>query len=69
MCPRLRPTGDQLDQGCLVPHMYNTGEPSHEEAIEHHPSAQTQLYHDVDSYMDIPWPRVTWPSPAWRRVA
>ena len=43
------------DQGCLVLYMYNTGEPSHEEATEHHPSAQTQLYHDVDSYMDIPW--------------
>ena len=43
------------DQGCLVLYMYNTGEPSHEEATEHHPMAQTQLYHNVDSYMDIPW--------------
>ena len=34
--------------------MYNTGEPSHEEATERHPSAETQLYHDVDSCMDIP---------------
>jgi len=43
------------DQGCLLLYMYNTGEPSHEEATTHHASTQTQLYHDVDSYMDLSW--------------
>ena len=43
------------DQGCLVLYICNTGEPSHEEAAELHPSAQAQLYHDAESYMDISW--------------
>ena len=43
------------EQGCLIPVMYNTAEPSHEEATEHHTLAQVGLYHDVDSYLDIPW--------------
>ncbi|HAU01707.1 MAG TPA: hypothetical protein DCS26_01670, partial [Porticoccaceae bacterium] len=42
-------------QGCLVMMMYNTGEPSHEPSGEHHPLAQVDLYHSIDSYMDIPW--------------
>ena len=42
-------------QGCLALVMYNTGEPSHEESTEHHPLGQVDLYHDVDSFMDIPW--------------
>ena len=41
--------------GALVLMMYNTGEPSLVEATEHHPLAQVDLYHDVDSYLDIPW--------------
>lgn len=41
--------------GALVLMMYNTGEPSHVAADEHHALAQVNLYHDVDSYMDIPW--------------
>ena len=53
-------------QGCLVLVMYNTGEPSHEESTEHHPLAQVDLYHSVDSYMDLPWAmgNVTKPSVA-----
>ena len=53
-------------QGCLALVMYNTGEPSHEESTQHHPLAQVDLYHDVDSYMDIPWAmgNVTKPSVA-----
>ena len=52
------PTGYALpeissDQGCLVLYICNTGEPSHEEATELHPSAQPQLYHDAESYIDI----------------
>ena len=43
------------EQGCLALVMYNTGEPSHEESTNHHPLAQADLYHDVDSFMDIPW--------------
>ena len=43
------------ERGCLILVMYNTAEPSHEEATEHHALAQVDLYHDVDSYMDIPW--------------
>ena len=43
------------DQGCLALVMYNTGAPSHEESIEHHPLCQKDLYHSVDSFMDIPW--------------
>ena len=43
------------ESGCLLLEMHNTGEPSHEESTEHHPLAQVELYHDVDSYMDIPW--------------
>ena len=35
--------------------MYNTGEPSHKESAQHHPLAQVSLYHDIDSFMDIPW--------------
>ncbi len=42
-------------QGCLVLMMYNTGEPSFEESTEHHSLCQVGLYHDVDSFMDIPW--------------
>lgn len=43
------------EQGCLALVMYNTGEPSHEESTQHHPLAQVDLYHDVSSFMDIPW--------------
>jgi hypothetical protein len=43
------------EQGALVLMMYNTGEPSHVEATEHHPLSQVDLYHDIDSFMDIPW--------------
>ncbi len=43
------------ESGCLMLMMYNTGMPGHEEATEHHPLAQVDLYHDVDSYMDMPW--------------
>ena len=52
------------EQGCLVLEMHNTGEPSHEESTEHHPQAQVGLYHDVDSYMDIPWAMGNVVSPA-----
>jgi len=54
------------EQGCLVLMMYNTGEPSHEQSTEHHAMAQVDLYHSVDSYMDIPWAagNVTKPSVA-----
>lgn len=41
--------------GALVLMMYNTGEPSHVASDEHHALARSQLYHDVDSYLDIPW--------------
>ena len=41
--------------GCLVLMMYNTSAPSHEQATEHHPLAQVDLYHDVDAYMGMPW--------------
>ena len=53
-------------QGALVLMMYNTGEPSLVEASEHHALAQVDLYHDVDSYLDIPWAvgNVTKPSVA-----
>jgi hypothetical protein len=53
-------------QGCLVLMMYNTGEPSHELSNQHHPQSQTDLYHSIDSYMDIPWAmgNVTKPSVA-----
>ena len=52
--------------GALLLMMYNTGEPSHVASDEHHALAKTQLYHDVDSYMDIPWAmgNVTKPSVA-----
>lgn len=43
------------DQGCLLLEMINTCEPSHVESSAHHPQAQVNLYHDVDSYLDIPW--------------
>ncbi|MEE4273543.1 MAG: DUF4437 domain-containing protein [Thermoanaerobaculales bacterium] len=52
------------DQGCLVLEMHNTGEPSHEESTEHHPQAQVELYHDIDSFMDIPWAMGNVVSPA-----
>jgi hypothetical protein len=52
------------DQGCLVLEMHNTGEPSHEESTEHHPQAKVELYHDIDSYMDIPWAMGNVVSPA-----
>lgn len=39
--------------GCLVLMLYNTGEPSHVASDEQHALAKTQLYHAVDSYMDI----------------
>ncbi|MGI9229635.1 MAG: DUF4437 domain-containing protein [Gammaproteobacteria bacterium] len=54
------------EQGALVLMMYNTGEPSLVEATEHHALAQRDLYHDVDSYLDIPWAvgNVTKPSVA-----
>jgi len=52
------------EQGCLVLEMHNTGEPSHEESTEHHPQAEVGLYHDVDSYMDIPWAMGNVVSPA-----
>lgn len=42
-------------QGALVLMMYNTGEPSHVESTTHHPLCQVNLYHDVDSFMDLPW--------------
>ncbi|MYD42634.1 MAG: DUF4437 domain-containing protein [Gammaproteobacteria bacterium] len=52
--------------GCLLLFLTNTGEPSHQESDSHHALAQTDLYHDVDSYMDIPWAlgNVTKPSVA-----
>lgn len=52
--------------GALVLMMYNTAEPSLVEADEHHPQAQVGLYHDIDSYMDLPWAlgNVTKPSVA-----
>lgn len=43
------------EQGAIVLMMYNTGEPSLVEATEHHHLAHTNLYHDVDSYLDITW--------------
>ncbi len=43
------------EQGALVLLMYNTGEPSHVESTDHHALSRVELYHDVDSYMDIPW--------------
>ncbi len=54
------------EQGALVLLMYNTAEPSLVEATEHHALCQVDLYHDVDSYLDIPWApgNVTKPSVA-----
>ena len=43
------------EKGALALMMFNTGEPSLVEATNHHPLCQTNLYHDVDSFMDIPW--------------
>ncbi|MDX1481181.1 MAG: DUF4437 domain-containing protein, partial [Woeseiaceae bacterium] len=43
------------EQGALILMMYNTAEPSHVESDEHHPQSRTDLYHDVDSFMDIVW--------------
>ena len=57
--PEIATTG-----GCLLLMMYNTSAPSHEEATEHHPLAQIDLYHDVDSYMDMPWAPGNLVSPA-----
>jgi len=52
------------DQGCLLLMMFNTGEPSHEESVNHHAQAQTDLFHSTDSYMDIPWAMGNLVSPA-----
>ena len=54
------------EQGCLVLMMYNTGEPSLEPSTQHHALAQVDLFHNVDSYMDLPWAmgNVTKPSVA-----
>ncbi|MEH6549266.1 MAG: DUF4437 domain-containing protein [Pseudomonadales bacterium] len=43
------------EKGALLMYMYNTGEPSHVEATEHHQLCRTAFYHDVDSYMDLAW--------------
>lgn len=43
------------DDGALLLMMYNTAEPSHVESDSHHPLCRTELYHDVDSFMDIVW--------------
>lgn len=43
------------EKGALALMMFNTGEPSLVEATDHHPLCQMNLYHDVDSFMDIPW--------------
>lgn len=43
------------EKGALALMMFNTGEPSLVEATDHHPLCQTNLYHDVDSFMDVPW--------------
>ena len=43
------------EKGALALMMFNTGEPSLVEATDHHPLCQKNLYHDVDSFMDIPW--------------
>ena len=43
------------EQGALLLMMYNTAEPSHVESDEHHPLSRTELYHDIDSFMDIVW--------------
>jgi hypothetical protein len=53
-------------QGCLVLMMYNTGEPSLEPSTQHHALAQVDLFHNIDSYMDLPWAmgNVTKPSVA-----
>ncbi len=54
------------EQGALVLMMYNTGEPSLIESDTHHALSRTELYHDVDSWADIPWAmgNVTKPSVA-----
>ena len=43
------------EKGALLLMMYNTGEPSLVEATDHHALCQTNLYHDVDTYLDITW--------------
>ena len=43
------------ESGALLLMMYNTAEPSHVESDSHHPLSRTELYHDVDSFMDIVW--------------
>ena len=43
------------EKGALALMMFNTGEPSLVEATDHHPLCHANLYHDVDSFMDIPW--------------
>lgn len=52
--------------GCLLLMMYNTAEPSLVESDAHHERCRTNLYHDVDSFHDIPWAlgNVTKPSVA-----
>ena len=43
------------EQGALLLVMYNTAEPSHVESDSHHPLSRTELYHDIDAFMDIVW--------------
>lgn len=43
------------ESGALLLMMYNTAEPSHVESDSHHPLSRVELYHDVDSFMDIVW--------------
>jgi len=54
------------EQGCQLLMMYNTGEPSFVASDQHHQHSRSELYHDVDSYMDINWApgNVTKPSVA-----
>lgn len=43
------------EEGAKILLMYNTGEPTHEEATENHALCQEHLYHDVSSYDDLSW--------------
>lgn len=43
------------EQGAVLLMMYNTAEPGLVESDEHHSLCRTELYHDVDSFMDIVW--------------
>ncbi len=45
----------ESEQGALLLMMYNTAEPSLVESDSHHPLSRIELYHDVDSFMDIVW--------------